>query len=609
MEIQVEKEPDVELHDENVLHDVVEYSRSKQVLNEEQTLAVLLVYTTGLLPDHSDYGSAYITGGSSGGKTHLKEKVVDKLFALKKEWLFNTTAGSDKSLIDHPEWDDCRVAALNELNKIPDEMLEFLKSVHGDDGGFNYSRNVSDPEAESGRTSVDISREPKPVIFMLADENKMEVEAELQTRMLEIKVDETEEKNAAVHDMHWGHENLTLPASDTEYIFDAPKLQYALQYHISNIPVDTPVLIPTGQGRFDGDDWDAANVTRPMFTFKRSESTRASRMIASMVKASALLNYHSRETVTVEVEGEAVEHLVAEPVDVGNAIAMRKTLMTSTHGLDEKKLAILDAIIERGAQMDSESTALACNLKSIEEEIQDNPNIATIQKKELRSLLDDMNEMYLIDITENPNDRRENLYVYDGGNALGRPNIEDEWEHFQDVVDPIHHRPIKDTVDKQQERLGARSVSDALEAAQHVPDGQKSLEGDAVPDAPESLGEAAESLTEVESDVLALMRENLNGRDVCHDDLDDMDYEHMIIGREKGLIEEGADDCLRPVRPASTDDIRGTIFDPQDPRWNGHNRGEVKAKIEQAVGSLSSKGLWHMEENGDASVTIVVRNV
>ncbi len=609
MEIQVEKEPDVELHDRNVLYDVVDYSRSKQVLNEEQTLVTLLTYITGLLPDHADYGSLIITGGSSGGKTHMKEKVVDKLFALAKDWLFNLTAGSDKSLIDHPDWDDCRIAALNELNKIPDEMAEFLKSVHGDDGGFNYARNVSDPEAESGRTSVNITREPKPVIFMLADENKMDVEQELQTRMLEAKVDETEEKNAAVHDMHWGHKNLTLPASDTEYIFDAPKLQYALQYHISNIPVDTPVLIPTGEGRFDGDDWDAANVTRPMFTFKRSESSRASRMIASLVKASALLNYHARERVTLEVDGEEVEHIVAAPEDVGNVIACRKTLLSSTHGLDEKKLAILDAIIERGAQMDSGSSALACNLKSIEEEIQDNPNIATFSKKELRNLLDEMNEAYLIDIRENPNDRRENLYVYDGGNALGRPNIEDEWDHFQEVGDPIHRRPIKKTVDAQQERLGARSVSDALEAAQHVPDGQMNLEGAAVPGEPESLGEAAEGLSQVEQDVLALMRENLDGREVCHEDLDDMDYEHMLIGRQLGLVEESADGCLRPVRPASTDDIRGTIFDPQDPRWNGHNRGEVKAKIEQAVGSLSSKGLWHMEENGDASVTIVVQNI
>lgn len=608
MEIQVDKEPEYELHDENVLHDVVEYSRSKQVLNEEQTIAVLLIYVTGLLPDHADYGSGFITGGSSGGKTHMKEKVIDRLFALKKDWLFNVTAGSDKSLIDHPEWDDCRIAALNELNKIPDEMAEFLKSVHGDDGGFRYSRNIADPDSESGRTSTDIEREPKPVIFMLADENKMDVEQELQTRMLEVKVDETEEKNAAVHDMHWGHKNLTLPSTEHEYIFDAPHLEYALQYHIANTPVDTPVLIPTGKEEYEGDDWNAAAVTKPMFTFKRSESARASRMIASLVKASALLNYHARDTVEIEVDGEMETHIVAEPEDVGNMIAVRRTLLSSTHDLDDKKMAILDAIITRGGQMDRDSSALACNLKSIEEEIQDNPNIATFSKKELRGLLDEMNEAYLIDIRENPNDRREHLYVYDGGNALGAPAIEEEWDHFEDVFDPIHDRPIKKTVEAQKERLGARSVSDALEGAQKAAVGQEGLDGGMVAEEPESLGDDVGSLSELERDVALLMHENLHAERVCMTDLDDMDYEHMVVGSSAGIIEHDVNqDCLRPKRPANTDDIRGTIFDPQQPRWNGHNRGEVKAKVEQAVADLSKKGTWWMEENDDGTVTIKVR--
>lgn len=605
MQIQVEKEPERELHDSNVLYDVVEYSRSKQVLNEEQTAVVLLTYMTGLLPDHSDYGAAIITGGSSGGKTHLKEKVIDKLFALKKEWLFDITAGSDKSLIDHPEWDNCRIAALNELNKIPEEMAEFLKSAHGDDGGFNYARNVADPDAESGRTSVDISREPKPIVFMLADENKMEVEAEVQTRFFDVKVDETEEKNVAVHRMHWGETSISLPSSEHRYIFDAGDLQYSLQHHIANIPVDTPVLIPTDEGRYDGDDWHAGKVTEPMFSFKRSESSRASRMMASLVKASALLNYHARDRVMIDVDGEEIEHIIAAPEDVGNLIACRNVLLSSTHDLDEKKMAILDAIIERGAELEHGSSALAANIKSIEEALQDNPNIATFGKKELRSLLDEMNEAYIIDIRDNPNDLRENLYVYDGGNALGRPNIEDYWDVFEDVKDPIEDQPLKTTIDQQQERLGATSVKDVLSASEGSGSPQTSLEGQALGDGPEELGEAVSGLRDTEAVVLELLRENLGGESVCDTDLDDMDYEHMCI---QGLIEEGPDGCMRPVRPATTDDIRGTIFDPQDPMWNGHNRGEVKAKIEHAIGSLSSKGLWHMEPQDDGTVKIVVQN-
>lgn len=607
MDISVDKTPDVELHDDNVLHDLVEYSRSKQVLNEEQTIITMLTYITGLLPDHSDYAAAIITGGSSGGKTHLKQNVIDKLFALQKDWLFDVTAGSDKSMIDHPDWDGARIAALNELNKIPDEMAEFFKSVHGDDGGMNYSRNVSDPDSRTGRTSVDIKREAKPIVFMLADENKMEVEREVETRFFDVKVDETEEKNAAVHDMHWGHKNLTLPSADTEYIFDAPKLQYALQYHVANIPVDTPVLIPTGMGMFDGDDWDAANVTKPMFTFKRSESTRASRMIASLVKASALLNYHARSTVQMENEdGEMEEYIVAEPVDVGNAIACRRTLLTSTHGLDEKKQAILDAIIEHGSPMAQNDGALGATKKSIQQAIQDNPNIATFGKTEFKKHTEEMNEAYIIDIQDNPNDRRENIYVYEGGNALGRPNIEDEWDKFQDVEDPIRKQPIKDTIDEQQERLGATSASDAITGAQTPSEGQQAIDGTTVPNEPESLGEAAQELSGLQSDVHSLMYENLHGEKVCIEDLDDMDYEHLLYGETLPCVERTPDDCLAPTRPAGSADLDGTIFDATQARWDGYNRGEVKAKIEKAVALLNDMSLWHMEDEDDLSVRISV---
>ena len=590
MEIQVEKEPEVELHEQNVIHDVVEFSRSEQVLNEEQSVVLLLTYITGLLPDHADYGAAMVTGGSSSGKTHLKTEVVDRLFALRKEWLFTTTSSSAKGLIDAEGWDDARIAALNELNKMPDEMLELIKSAHGDDGGFEYHRSAPDPNSPGGFTSAKITKDAKPVIFMLADENAMNVEAELQTRMLDIKVDETEDKNAAVHDMHWGHQHLTLPDNDTEYIFDAPELKFSLQHHIANIPLDTDVVIPTGEGRFEGDDWDAAAVVKPMFQFKRSESTRASRLSASLVKASALLNYHARDSVEIEVDGEMVEHIVVEPEDVANLIDCRKTLLSTTHDLNEKKLAILDAIISQGSEMQHGSGEMAATLNSIEEAIQNNPNIATFSKSELRELLDEMDEAYIIDITENPNDRRENLYVYGGGNSLGRPAIEEEWDHFETVVSPITEQPLKERIDEQQKRLGARSVSDIIEGPPE--DGQKQLGGGLA-------DEDSDDMSQLHIDVLGAMHETLDGARISMEHMDDVDYEHMLID---GLLDE-EDGMLVPDGPANSDDIEGTLFDPDG--WDDLNRNEVKAKIESVVSDLASRSKWYMEEDGDVMNVVV----
>lgn len=588
MEIQVDKEPEYKLHESNVLYDVVKWSRSKQVLNEEQAAATLMVYATGFLPDSSDYGAAYITAGSSGGKTHMKDKVIDVLFALKKEWLFKTTSTSAKGLIDDPLWDDALIAALNEMNKIPDEMMEFLKSVHGDDGGHDYTRNRPDPDSESGFKSVHIGSDAKPYVFMLADENKMEVEAELATRMIEIKMDETEDKNAAVHDMHWGHKNLTLRDVEHEYIFDAPELKYALQHHIANVPLNTPVLIPTGEGRFEGDDWNAAAVTKPMFSFKRSQSTRASRMVSSMVKASAILNYHARNKVMWERDGEMVEHIVVAPEDVGNIISIRKTLMSATHGLDEKKMAVLDAIMEVGGAANREGTALQATRKQIEQAIQENKNISTMGKTEIKKLLEEMNEMYLIDITENPEDRREYLYIYHGGDSLGRPAIEDEWDHFKNVNDPIRAQQLSETIQAQQERLGAKNPADVLTADKAESSGQQTID-------------ATADLSALETELLGMMQDTLQGAVVPAEALDAMEWEHMTGVAPLSV----SGDMTTPERPPQTQDTTGTIFDPQHDHWNGHTRGEVRTEIQNAITGLQQKGLWYLEPRDGESYEVV----
>ncbi|UBF23219.1 hypothetical protein M1M34_gp114 [Haloarcula tailed virus 2] len=592
MNIQADKQREVkhEIYRPNVVKDFVDYSRCLQLLNEEQAVATLMVYLTGLLPDDSDNAAAYITGGSSGGKTHMKDKVIDNAFKLrdneKDHWLFSTTSTSAKGLIDDPLWDKSRIAALNELNKIGEEMLEFLKSVHGDDGGHDYTRNQANADAESGFESVHVGSKSLPVVFMLADENKMNVEAELTTRMIEIKVDETEEKNAGVHDMHWGHNNLKIEGVQHNYIRDDPELEYAIQRHIADIPVDTPVIIPTGENRFDGDDWNASEVTKPMFSFSRSESTRASRMISSMTKASALLNYQDRDTVMWENDdGEKEEHIVLAPQDVANMIAIRRVLLTTTHGLDDKKMAVLDAIIETGGMADRDGTALQATIKDIERHIQNNPRIATIGKSQLRKILDAMNEDYLIDIRDNPEDLRENLYVYDGADALGRPNIEDFHDKFADVIDPITGEHISETVRRQQEALGAKNPADVLDTE---PTGQQEI--------------SSSDLSDVEQATLDALDDTLRGHKVRAESLENMDWEHMLgaapITNNGGFTEAAG--------PATTASKEGTVFDPDHAIWNGHNAGQARSAVEQALTSLQQSGHWALNENDDGSFHITV---
>lgn len=569
--IQVDKDVEYDVHDKNVLYDVVAWSRARQVLNEEQSCATLLIALTGLLPDHKDYAAGYISGGSSGGKTHMRDEVILPLFALKKEWIYTTTSSSAKALIDDEDLDHAKIAMLNEMNKIPPEMMEFLKSIFGDDGGHEYSRNKPDPDSDSGFKAVKVSSDPKPFIFMLADENKMEIEAELETRMIEIKVDETEDKNMAVHDMHWGHRHLKLKDAPFEYVYDAPELRYALQQHVANIPVDTPVVLPTGEGRFDGDDWDAAAITKPMFLFSRSQSTRASRMVSSLVKASALFNYHARPTTMMEKDGEMVEHIIATREDVANIIAIRKTLMNVTHGLDEKKLAIIDAILETGGVADASGSALQATRKQIEKHVNQNKNISTIGKNEVKKLLEEMNDMYLLDIQQNPADNREYIYVYNGTETLDRPAID---AGFKTVFDPILDQPVSETIRGQQERLGAKNPSDIIM------------------NEPEASDSPAET-TDVDAKVLEHLR-SFDGTTVNLSDLSGIEVEHML-----GIVPVG--------ETATQEDIDGTIMDPDNDVWpNGLSVGDVRSRINNSLSTLRSAGKWTMTEDGD-TVTVTVK--
>lgn len=580
--------PDEDILDtENVIVDVIKHSRSKQVLNEEQTVLTLLNYITGLLPDKADFGAVVITGGTASGKTHMKEKVVEDLFKYKwADWAYTTTSTSAKAIIDDEGWDEARFAALDEMNKIPKEMMELLKSTYADDSGFGYSRNKPDQQAKGGFTPVKLERDPLPVIFMLADENDFSVEAELGSRFMEVKVDETEEKNASVHDVKWGHSRVKMDNSEVEYYQDESETTEALRWHIADIPVDTGVVIPTGEGRFEGDDVDFAAVAKPLFNFKKNESTRASRLVASLVKASALLNYHSRPTV--EIDGEM--KFVAQPEDLANILICRKSLLVTTHDLSEKKMAVLDAIIEKGGQANSEGTKLHATLEDIEDYIQNQADIARIGKNDLRDILNEMDNDYIIDITDNPEDRRENLYVYGGADSLGEPNIWDYYEHFADITDPIRDQPLEETIKQQQKALGKSSPKDVLEKELTLEDAMGSG-----PDDQAKLVDEPEELSELESAVLDGLHDTLDGVTMTWEEAEEMDFEHMLGVTERGDV-------------PTTADIDSTVFDPHSKWWDGDkNRGDVKSEVSDVIARLKRRGLWQMDDEGD-EVTISVES-
>lgn len=599
-----EKEVDRDPSD-NFIEDVVEHSRSNQVLNEEQTVITALIYATGLLPDWRDYAGGVITGGSAGGKTHMKQNVVDDMFAYVPDWLYNPTGFSPKAVIDDPKWDEAKIGALNELQKVPDEVLEFLKSAHGDDGGFDYRRDVADGDSPTGYEAKAIKREPKPVVFMLADENAYEVEQELVTRLIEIKVDENEEKNEAVHLMKWGHDHITLPSSDREYVWDDEDLEHVVRAHLRDaddgLADVEQVVIPTGDDRFEGDDWNAGDVVGPMFNFGRSQSTRASSMIASLVKASAALNYHSRERVTVD--GETA--LVVEPQDVGNVMACRSTLLATTHGLTDKKFAILDAIMEKGGQANAQGTALQATKKDVVDYVQDNPDIATMTKTEIKGLLDQLDEDLILNKKDHPEDNRKNIYVYDGGATFKKPRVYDYYDYFADVVDPIKNQPIEQSLDEQLDELNAQMQMESVASAEATQTDSESLASF------EDGGDA--ELTEVESAVSGRLSETLDGRWVPARvvESNDLKVAHMVgvSPVEEQASENANGDSVTmvvPGREPNGGDFADGFMSHGNDLWETDSIEDVKSQVSAAVGSLKEKGVLVMEKDDVGNVSVSV---
>lgn len=99
-------------------------------------------------------------------------------------------------------------------------------------------------------------------------------------------------------------------------------------------------------------NWDVWTVLDPIFKHSRSESNRVYDMVANLVKASAMVTFHSRETVNWNIrteEGlERVTGVVATAQDVANIVRCLEALRATTHEIDQRKRAVVDAINMKG---------------------------------------------------------------------------------------------------------------------------------------------------------------------------------------------------------------------------------------------------------------------
>jgi len=555
---------------DNVVTDLVEYTRSETVQNEEQFVLTMLSYGSGFMSNPKHFASYVLIGTAGSGKSHLKN-TAEAL--LPDEYLYQATTGSEKSLIYDDSWEDAYFAALDELQKPSDEIIEILKSLHGgEDEEFRYK--VTGGGEGADRDVDEIVRSAIPYGFLYA---QYEPDFELWDRLLKIPVHESGPKNEGVARMQWDHSMISFGDSDTEYIYDFEDGRKAIKDHIRHIPKESWVKIPAGEDEYG---WDAFEHAKPIFDIARSETNRVASQIANLVRSSALMNHKNRDTRMMDVDGSGPrEVVIAEPQDVANVLSCRDVLLATTHQLDRKRKAICLAIQQEGGSQQ------AASVQDIQSYLK-KTDASFVKRGQVEAMLSDLEDNYLVEKLEGAGESGRHLYQFQSWQSLGKFEINDEFkETFANCHNPFNGESFIET---------ARRINDDLtpKASDFMNDdpvsvntdsgssgGQATLMGD------EPSSAVAVDLEPYEKEVYKALKHTLDGETIT--DLD----EHDPSPREMcGVVEMGEDD--------ETADIEGTVFDPDAGVWDyGPDEwvttpAEADTQVSQAIRNLTNEGVF-----------------
>jgi hypothetical protein len=558
---------------ENVARDLVAYIRSNTIRNEAQFLEMNYSVATAFLENPKHFNSFVAIGSSSGGKTHVYDKLKNLLVHLE---LYEATSGTDKAMIYDDEWDDSDVVLMDELQKPSQAIIEFLKSTHGGDSYFEYK--TTEGSVKDGFSAKTIKREAKPYGFLYAG---WDADFEMWNRLLKIPIHESESKNRAVGEMAFQIESIGLDG-DVEYGYGFRDGMEALQRHYARMRANAPahVELPTTE---HGYDWNVWSVMEPIFNHSRSEVNRIYWMVANMICGSAVLHFDERDQTTIEYEGEDVEAVVAEAQDVANVLACRDALLATTHEIDRKKRAVAEAIDEQGGK-----SSEVAGLEPIIEYLR-GTDAPVVKEAELRNILEDLKANYLVDIVEDGARGDKDVFRFKGWDKLGFARVDEYAEQFEDCIDPITGRPFLEVHRERQTEL--MSAQDMLNQGTDDDNPSASNTRDTVTDDGDvglnSFGDDEDQELELEPHqelVLEMLHDAVDGERV--DGLDSVPVEALI-----GLVPHN--------NPDATVDRDGTILDPDHEIWERTDgteslitqRSDTRNAVTNAITELTEQGL------------------
>jgi hypothetical protein len=351
------------------------------------------------------------------------------------------------------------------------------------------------------------------------------------------------------------------------------------------------VKLPAGEDEFDNKDF--VKYAKPIFDTDRSETNRVGAMVANLVRTSALINHHNREQKTINLPNDGTkEAFIAEPQDLANVLCARDTLMATTHQLDRKKKAICVAIEETGGPENKAS------INDIQEHLRKS-NASFVKRHQIVQMLSDLIQNYLVEKHEGAGSSGANLYEFNGWQALGKFQIDDDFkDFFEGCVDPITGDDFVDT---------ARRINDELEPTasdfmgEDEVDTSQSQEGQVTIDA--SGGKFSDvSLEPHEEAIRAALEDNLDGEMI-----DNMDEHEPGLKEMLGIVDIGGN--------PETASLDGTLFDPSHRVWQhgpddwAETRSDVETKINKTMRKLTEQGIFRTDTLRKKGNTVVKMQV
>jgi len=572
---------DYELSD-NVVEDLVKYTRSRTVKNEQQFVLTMLGYISGHMENPKHYISGVLIGTAGSGKSHTQNTVAE---LVSDDIMYDVTTGSEKAIIyDQYNWNRALIANMDELQKPSDDIIEILKSVHGgEDEEFVYK--VTGAGEGADRQTDGITLQAVPYWFLYA---QYEPDFEMWDRLLKVPVHESGEKNEGVARTHWGHSMVSFGDSDKNYMFDFDEGTAALKDHIRELPQDAWVSFPSevGEDVHGGSFYE--NVSG-IFDIDRSETNRVASMVANLVRCSALLNHKNRDKRKIKVSNEGVkEAIIAAPQDLANVMACREVLMATTHQLDRKRRAICLAINEVGGSQkaapikhpddkDSDPKSIMGYLRAT--------NASFVKKSQILQMLADLEENGLVEKLERAGEGGRNLYKFTSWSNLGKFKIDDGFKKlFEGTVDPFESRTFLDTARAINDNLTPKA-SDFMNETEVQSGGGQQGEGQVTLDENTASDEPDINLSETEKYVHEALLETVDGLTI-----DGLDKHDPTPAELIGVCPLG--------EPDDEHDFAGTLLDPDHEAWSYgpdewvETEQEAEREIEKIMRNLTHEGVF-----------------